>query len=105
MDMTKIRFARALKIEAVRLVTDRGVAMAQAARGLNVVESVLRRWMRKLAATLATAPSGNGQMRSDIAEIAALEKQVVQLQSEYHIRKKKAVGSTGQRNIFDLRMR
>ena len=50
--MTRRKFSRDFKIEAVRLVTDRGVAVAQAARDLDVAESVLRRWMRELA----TAP-------------------------------------------------
>ena len=46
--MTRRKFSREFKIEAVRLVTDRGVAVAQAARDLDVAESVLRRWMRTL---------------------------------------------------------
>jgi transposase-like protein len=71
-------------------VTDQGVAVAQAARGLSVAESVLRRWMRKLGATPAVASSGNGQMQFDLAQIAALKKQVVQIKAERDIRKKKA---------------
>ena len=59
--MTRRKFSREFKIEAVRLVTDRGVAVAQAARDLDVAESVLRRWMRELTATPATAFPGNGQ--------------------------------------------
>ncbi len=50
--MTRLKFSRAFKIEAVRLVTDRGVAVAQAARDLDVGESVLRRWMRELIPTV-----------------------------------------------------
>ena len=46
MDMKRRKFSRELKIEAVGLVTDRGVAVAQAARDLDVAESVPRRWMR-----------------------------------------------------------
>ena len=38
--MTRRKFSREFKIEAVRLVTDRGVAVAQAARDLDVAESV-----------------------------------------------------------------
>ena len=49
--MTRRKFSREFKIEAVRLVTDRGVAVAQAARDLDMAESVLRRWMRELTAT------------------------------------------------------
>lgn len=77
--MTRRKFSREFKIEAVRLVTDRGVAVAQAARDLDVAESVLRRWMRELAATPAAAFPGNGQMRADLAEIAALKKEVARL--------------------------
>ena len=101
--MTRRKFSREFKIEAVRLVTDRGVAVAQAARDLDVAESVLRRWMRELAATPAAAFPGNGQMRADLAEIAALKKEVARLCAERDILKKAAVGSTDQRNIFRLR--
>lgn len=52
MDKTKRKFSRVFKFkfkfkfEAVRPVTDRGVAVYQAARALDVAESVLCRWMR-----------------------------------------------------------
>ena len=36
-------FSRKFKLEAVKLVTGRGVGVAQAARDLDVAESVLRR--------------------------------------------------------------
>lgn len=57
-------------------MTDPGVAVAQAARDLDVAESVLRRWMRESTGTSATAFPGNGQMRVDLTEIAALKKEV-----------------------------
>ncbi|MBY0364113.1 MAG: IS3 family transposase [Phreatobacter sp.] len=86
--MTRRKFSREFKIEAVRLVTDRGVAVAQAARDLDVAESVLRRWMREQTATPTTAFPGNGQMRADLAEIAALKKEVARLRAERDILKK-----------------
>ena len=86
MDLTRRRFSRAFKIGAVRLVTDRGVAVAQAARDLDVAQSVLRRWMRELTAAFP----GNGQMRADVAEIAALKKEVARLRAERDILKKAA---------------
>lgn len=79
--MTRRKFSREFKIEAVRLVTDRGVAVAQAARDLDVAESVLRRWMRELTATPAVAFPVNRQMRADLAEIAALKKEVARLRA------------------------
>lgn len=48
--MPRRKFSREFKIETVRLVTDLSVAVAQAARDLDVAESVLRRWMRELTA-------------------------------------------------------
>jgi transposase len=88
--MTRRKFSREFKIEAVRLVTDRGVAVAQAARDLDVAESVLRRWMRELTATPAVAFPGNGHIRADLAEIVALKKEVARLRAERDILKRAA---------------
>ena len=62
--------------------------VAQAARDLDVAESVLRRWMRELATAPVAAFSGNGQMRVDLAEIVALKKEVARLRAERDILKK-----------------
>jgi transposase len=88
--MTRRTFGRAFKIEAVRPVTDRGVTVAQAARDLDVAESALRCWMRNLTAPPTAAFPGNGQMRADLAEIAALKKEVARLRAERDILKKAA---------------
>ena len=47
--MTRRKSSREFRIEAVRLVTDGGVAVAQAARDLDEGESVLYCWMRELS--------------------------------------------------------
>jgi transposase len=44
---TRRQFSREFKLEAVRLVKERGVTVAQAARDLDVHENVLRKWMRE----------------------------------------------------------
>ena len=41
------RYAREFKLEAVRLVKERGVSVAQASRDLGVHANVLREWMLK----------------------------------------------------------
>jgi transposase len=89
-DMTRRKFSREFKIEAVMLVTDRGVAVAQAALDLEVAESVLRRWMREVTAAPTVVFPGNGQMRADLAEIAALKKEIARLRAERDILKKAA---------------
>ena len=53
--MTGRKFSREFKLEAVRLVTERGVTVAQACRDLELAESVLRRWMREATVAPVTA--------------------------------------------------
>lgn len=45
--MTRRQFSREFKREAVQLVTERGVSVAQAARDLDLHQTVLRRWVRQ----------------------------------------------------------
>jgi transposase len=44
--MGRRTFSREYKLEAVRLVRDRGVSVAQAARDLGVHENMLRNWVK-----------------------------------------------------------
>jgi transposase len=101
-DTTRRKFSREFKIEAVRLVTDRGVAVAQAARYLDAPESVWCRWMRELTAAPAAVFPGNGQMRADLVEIAAQKKEVARLRAERDILKKAAAFSRARRR--DVRL-
>lgn len=41
------RFSREFKVEAVKLVVEKGVSVAQAARDLGVAENLLHTWKRK----------------------------------------------------------
>jgi transposase len=42
---TRRVFSREYTLEAVKLVTERGVSVAQAARDLGLHENVLRKWV------------------------------------------------------------
>ena len=86
--MKRRRFSREFKIEAVKLVTERGVAVAQACRELELSESVLRRWMRELDDAPFGAFRGNGRVSAEQAEIMALRKEVARLKAERDILKK-----------------
>jgi transposase len=83
-------FTREFKLEAVKLVRERGVSVAQAARDLGLHENVLRKWIRALADGPQQAFPGHGQMRPEQAEIAALKKEVAKLKMERDILKKAA---------------
>jgi transposase-like protein len=45
--MQRRRFGREFKLEAVKLVRERGVAVVQAARDLDVHENVLHKWVKE----------------------------------------------------------
>ena len=86
--MGRRRFDRAFKLEAVRLVRERGVSAAQAARDLDVHESVLRKWVKEFAADPQHAFPGQGQMKPEQAEIERLRREVIRLKAERDILKK-----------------
>ncbi|MGY4828076.1 IS3 family transposase [Sphaerotilaceae bacterium SBD11-9] len=81
-------FSREFKLEAVRLVTERGVAVAQAAKDLDVHENVLRKWVRELRDEPQDAFPGNGKQKAQDAEIARLRKELAKLKMERDILKK-----------------
>ena len=84
------KFSREFKLEAVRLVKERGVSVAQAARDLDLHEKVLRKWIREVSADPQQAFPGQGQMKPEQLEIARLRKEVAKLKAERDILKKAA---------------
>ena len=88
--MQRRRFSREFKLEAVRLVKDRGVAVAQAARDLAVHENVLRKWIREAKTDPQHAFPGHGQMKPEQLEIDRLRREVAKLRAERDILKKAA---------------
>ena len=65
--MQRRKFSREFKLEAVKLVRDRGVPVAQAARDLDVHENVLRKWVREARGRSAL---GVSRQRPDEARAA-----------------------------------
>lgn len=85
--MQRRKFGREFKLEAVWLVWDRGVAVAQAARDLDLHENVLRKWIRELSADPQHAFPGHGQLKPEQLEIERLRKEVAKLKAERDILK------------------
>ena len=88
--MGRRRFGREFKIESVRLIKERGVSVAQAARDLDVHENVLRKWVKEFASDPAQAFPGHGQMKPEQLEIERLRREVAKLKAERDILKKAA---------------
>ena len=88
--MERRKFSREFKIEAVKLVRERGVKVAQAARDLDVHATVLRSWVREFSGDPHDAFPGNGQMKPEQLEIERLRREIVKLKAERDILKKAA---------------
>jgi transposase len=88
--MQRRKFSREFKLEAVKLVRERGVSAAQAARDLDVHENVLRKWVKEFGSDPAQAFPGHGQMKPEQLEIARLKREVAKLKAERDILKKAA---------------
>ena len=83
-------FCREFKLEAVKLVRDRGMAVVQACRDPDIAGSVLRRWMREAAADPQQAFPGHGQVKPEQLEVERLRREVAKLKAERDILKKAA---------------
>ena len=88
--MRRRKFSREFKVEAVKLVKDRGVPVAQAARDLDVHENVMRKWVKELGSDPAQAFPGQGQMKPEQQEIERLRRENNRLRAERDILKKAA---------------
>ena len=85
--MERRKFTREFKLEAVRLIKDRGVSYAQASQDLNVHTSQLRNWVKAFAEDPPHAFPGNGQMKPEQLEITRLKREVAKLKAERDILK------------------
>jgi len=83
-------FSSQFKHEAVKLVRERGVSVAQASRDLGIHENMLRRWIREAGSDPQQAFPGAGRMKPEQAEIDRLKKEVARLKAERDILKKAA---------------
>jgi transposase len=88
--MRRRQFTKEFKVEAVRLVRDRGVSVAQASRDLDVHENLLRKWIKDFETDPRQAFPGQGNMKPEQAEIERLRREVQKLRAERDILKKAA---------------
>jgi transposase len=63
--MQRRKFSREFKFEAVKLVRERGVTVAQAARDLDLHENVLRKWVKEFSTDPQYAFPRHGEMKPE----------------------------------------
>lgn len=86
--MGRRTFSREFKLEAVKLVTERGMTASQAGRDLGIAANIVSRWVREAAADKKLVFPGRGQMKADDAEVAKLRRELARTKAERDILKK-----------------
>jgi transposase len=81
-------YTREFKLEAVKLVTDKGYSVAEAARSLDIGETLLRSWKQAFEKEGAQAFPGHGQLPAVEAELRHLRAENKRLLTERDILKK-----------------
>ena len=82
------RFSRDFKIEAVKLVLDGGVSVAQAARDLGIGENLLHTWKRKYKEDPSFGRAS--RLTAEQEEIRRLRRELKQARQDQEILKKAA---------------
>jgi transposase len=95
MEGQRKQYSAEFKQEAVRLVSEGGLSLSQAAQQLGVNRNLLAKWKRHLAAAYEAQTAGRsgyeafpGQGRAHDAELARLRREVAALKMERDVLKK-----------------
>ena len=88
--MGRRKYTREFKLEALNLIRERGVSVAQASHDLGIHQNTLRAWLKEYESDPKHSFPGHGQMKPEQTEIARLKREVAKLKAERDILKKAA---------------
>ena len=91
MTQKRKHYSKQFKIDAVKLVTEQGFNVSEAARNLGIHHSSLRRWKRELESDGNQAFPGKGNLSPEKEELNLLRKENKRLRMERDILKKAAL--------------
>lgn len=88
--MPRKTYTREFKLQAVRMVADQGLSVAEAARRLGIRENLIRNWKRAAKGHGEGAFPGNGNLPPADDEVRRLRAEVARLKAERDLLKKAA---------------
>ncbi len=88
MTQKRIHYSKQFKVDAVKLVTEQGYNVSEAARNLGIHHSSLRRWKKQLETDGNLSFPGKGHMTTEKDELYRLRKENKRLRMEREILKK-----------------
>jgi transposase len=88
MTQKRKQYSKQFKADAVKLVTEQGYKVSEAARNLGIHHSSLRRWKKQLESDGNQAFPGKGHMKPEKEELSRLRRENKRLRMEREILKK-----------------
>lgn len=88
--MARKTYTREFKLQALRMITEQGLSVAEAARRLGVCDNLLRNWKKAAEQQGADAFPGQGSLSPADAELARLRAENARLRAERDLLKKAA---------------
>jgi transposase len=82
------KYDREFKVEAVKLVTGGGRAVAEVARNLGIHENLLYKWREKYTEDIAHAFPGKGRLKPTEEEVRRMRRELADVTQERDILKK-----------------
>ena len=89
--ITRKKYPKEFKLDAISLVLDQGYTRTEAARSLGINAHMLGRWVKEQQSDDGQAFRGNGKLTPEQEEIRKLKTQVRRLEMEKDILKKATV--------------
>lgn len=90
MAVTRRRYPREFKIDAIKRIVEDGQPQSHVARDLGISINTLAGWKRAYLEDTEQAFPGNGRQKPDDAELTRLRREVARLKRENEILKKAA---------------
>ena len=85
------KYTKEFKLDAISLVRDQNLNIAEASRNLGVSPQMLGRWIKEEESEDGQAFRGNGKLTAEQEEIRKLKAQVKRLEMEREVLKKATV--------------
>jgi len=89
--MTRKKYSKEFKLDAIALVVEQGYSQAEAGRSLGVNAGMIARWVKEHQEKDEQAFRGNGKLTEEQLELRRLKEQVRRLEMEKEILKKATV--------------
>lgn len=85
MAMKRRKYTTEFKLDAVRMMVDRGIRPTEVAKDLGIDRSLLTAWKKSYEEGVLTAFPGNGKLTPEAEEIRRLKKELSRVMEERDI--------------------